>query len=279
MAEPFILMLAKGAGGFSIFIYIILGIIVVGGFSVIIWDIKKYNKRTRIFCLRGGKYTCYETKGSKETNKKNVTVFKTKSFGRDNEHIERNNLSNELYYEMENNLLKMPFLPKVLVECVDFMSPKKGVYVPVRRSFISFRRGEELNIGTSDECVCCKENIDIKEYIKNPHDAIKKFDTICESCLSDLINVRYECIDDADLAYYWSVIDEIDNKYGNFINKYGVIITSIACLVLVGFVIYVINRYYPDMQNAVSATHNQAYQTALTEQVNAMKYNNTLPTN
>jgi len=279
--NEFVKDMLPGLVGIGDIMPFILGILILIGLIVVINDMRKYNKEVRIFALRGGKYTCYTTKGAKQTNKQNVTIFKTKTFGRDNEKIETNNLSNEKFYEKEQTLWNLPFLPFVLKECIDFMSPKKGVYIPIRRSFISFKRGEELNLCTEKECECCKSGIELTDFMKDPskYPQVESFNNLCERCFTELINVKYECIDDSDLSYYWTIIDEIEKKYGELFAKYAIIIISVFCLLLVGFTIYIANKYYPDIQKAVADSHMLVYEKVINAQINTAYYNNTLPTN
>lgn len=271
-------------GGFqisSIVVFIFIGIMFLVMISIILHDIMTYNKKIRVFCLRGGKYTCYITKGRKKTDKQNVTTFNTKRFGRDGESILMKNIGNEKFYEMEDNLFGLPFLPFVLKECIDFMSPKKGVYIPIRRSFISFKRGQDLEIVNKEECVCCKNNIEPKDVLLNPekYSNLGSFDKLCEPCMSELIDARYEGVDDADLSYYWSIIEEIEKKWGDALAKYAIIIISVLCLILVGFTIWTVNHYYPDIQKAVADTHMAVYNKAIEVNVAQTQYNNSLPAN
>jgi len=274
-------MFVGGVSGITSFVPYIMGFICLIGLIVIINDMRKFNKGVRIFALRGGKTTSYITKGSKTTDKRNITVFETKRFGRDNEKIKMNNLSNEKFYEQEGVLWNMPYFPFILKECIDFFSPKKGVYIPVRHSFLSFKRGEDLHISPASECDCCKAGIDLTDFMKNPEKfpQVNTFNNLCERCVTELINVRYECIDDSDLSYYWTVIDEIEKKYGEMFAKYAILVISALCLILVGFTIYCANKYYPDIQEAVSSSHQAVYDKVINAQINAQYYNNSLPTN
>ena len=270
-------------GSMVLVFWAFLSLMFIGFLYVIIKDNKLYNKKVRVFILnKNNKFVCYDTRGGIVHDKKGVETFKTKIFGEDNLRIEQSLPNRERFYLKQERLFNMPFLPYILRECVDFMNVKEKVFTTITLSLITLKRGKELNVCSNDECEFCKNNIDINEFRADPENIkfkmIKKHD-VCERCFTEYIDARYEGIDSADLSAYWSRIETYNKRFGDWFNKYGVIVVSLACLILVGFVTYFIFKYSGPMFSEVNGAKISAESSMIAQQINAQQYNNTLPIN
>ena len=272
--------LLSNGGSIIYIVYGILAFLVVIMAIFMILDAKKYNKKVTIHVLMGDKYIAYDTKGGIVKNDQGVLCFKTKKFGREGFHIEQNVPPKERFYLKEQCMLNFPLLPYVLKECIDFINIKEGLYVPISHSFISIKRGQDIKLTSKEDCVFCNKHISVETYRKNPelHTDIKEH-YLCEKCFTEYINARFEGVDSADLSYYWMKVDELKNKFGSFMEKWGAMIILGALLILVGFTFYLMFKYTPDLYGQISQTKEQAYYKALEYNVNQQLYNGSIPTN
>jgi len=277
------MFLVNNFGSMMLIFWAFFALMVFGVLFVLIKDAKIYNKKVRVFVLnKNNKFVCYDTKGGIIKDKNGVEFFKTKIFGEDNLRIDQSVPNRERFYLKQERLFGFGLFPYVLRECVDYMNVKEKVFTTITHSLITLKRGKELNICNNDECEFCKNNLDINDFRMNPDDVkfklIKKYD-VCDKCFTEYLDARYEGIDSADLSAYWSRIDTYNKRWGDWLNKYGVIVVSLACLILVGFVTYFIFKYSGPMFSDVNGAKISAESSIIAQQINAQQYNNSLPTN
>jgi hypothetical protein len=276
------MFLVNNFGSMMLIFWAFFAFMIIGVLFVVIRDNNLYNKKVRVFKLSNGKSVCYDTKGGIVKDKNGVPSFKTKLFGEDNQKIHQNVPPFERFYHKQQHMFNFGLFPYVIKECVDFLNVKEGVYVPISHSFITLKRGQDLNICSQKECQFCEFNVNIEDFRKEPSKYVKQITTpnnMCEKCLSEFINARYEGIDSADLSFYWSKIEEIEKRWGDWFTKYGVMIVSLACLILVGFVTYFIFKYSGPMFSDVNSAKMSAESSIIAQQIQAQQYNNTLPIN
>ena len=274
------MFLVNNFGSMMLIFWAFFAFMIFGVLYFIVQDTTRYNKKVRVFVLNNGKYVCYDTRGGIIKDKNGVPSFRTKIFGEDKLKINQNVPNRERFYLKQLNMFNFGLLPYVIKECVDFLNVKEGVFIPISHSFITLKRGRDLNVCSKEECEFCKQNVVIEDFRNNPSEypKIETFD-MCEKCFTEYVNARYEGIDSADLSFYWAKIEEIEKRWGDWFTKYGVMIVSLACLILVGFVTYFIFKYSGPMFQDVNGAKISTESSMIAQQINAQQYNNTLPTN
>jgi len=252
----------------------IAGIVFMGGFAlcfILIKDIIMYNKYVDAWKMVGGNYKLFRTKGAIKKNKNGVKEFVTRKFGKDGNKINYRDPDGIMFADFEKPLLTLPFLPTVKSEQIAFVNPVGDVWIPVRRSFISIKRGINLSITNHEECEFCNNKVDMTKFIEKPSlftEKIKNMNNVCEKCFTKLINARYECIDQSDLSWMWKEIDGIKHKYGDFITKFLPAIVIGGSFIFAIAVIVVSYQMHPDINEGIATAYSreaQAYAKAAIE--------------
>ena len=107
---------------------------------------------------------------------------------------------------------------------------------------------------------------------------IKDMDHVCEKHFAELVNARYECIDQSDLSWMWKQIEDLKNEFGSFMMKFAPLIAVGMMLVFTAFVIIMTLKLQPDIME-MAKTHNMQYlEAAKIKQIELAK-NVTIPTN
>ena len=241
----------------------------------------KYNVYTDVWESIGSNYKLNRVKGGIFKDKDGVRTFKTKKFGKNGKRVNYREPNNELFADFENYLFNVPFFPKVQNEQIAFLNPFGETFIPVRRSFISLKRGVDLRVTSKEDCEFCQTGVDMTQFLDDPKKylaKIKEMDHICEKHLTELVNARYECIDQSDLSWMWKQIDDIKNEFGTFMMKYAPLIAAAGILVFVAFVVLITYKLQPDIAEVV-AQHNRAYIEALKLKNYEVANNVTIPTN
>lgn len=183
--------------------------------------------------------------------------------------------------------MKKGILGWTLKEHIAFLNATGDVYIPIRRSFINLKRGVDLKLTSKEECEFCKNGIDSYEFMNNDKfkaETLKNkpdldFDRVCNRCLGNIINAKFEAVDPADEAWMWKKIEENVQKYGDFWNKNQAMIFAIAMLIFALLAILLALKLIPPINQMASSNQLEAYRVTLQEQINYLKYNNSLPTN
>jgi len=247
----------------------ILAMLVVGMIVfmiIIIRNITKYNKYTDVWTnVGGGAYKLIRTKGCITKDKNNVRTFESLKFGKDKKKIIYREPNNELFGDFERPLFNFPGLPLTQCDQIAFLNPFGETFIPIRRSFISIRRGVDINITSKEDCEFCQEAVDLTDYLDNPKkylNKIKDNNRICENCFTKIVNARYECIDQSDLSWMWKQIDDVKSKFGDFMTKYGTVIVALGSMVFVLAVIIFTYKMQPDIQAQIASNWKSYMQVA-----------------
>ena len=241
----------------------------------------QYNKYTDVYELVGTNYKLHRVKGGIFKDDKGVRYFKSKPFGKNGKCVNYREPSNELFTDYETNLFNIPIMPKVQVEQISFLNPFGDTFIPVRRSFITLKRGKDLRITSKEDCEFCQKGVDMEDFLKDPKKHLSKIqdmDHICEKHFGALVNARYECIDQSDLSWMWKKIDDIKDDFGSFLTKYGALIAGAGILIFVIAAIMITYKMQPDIAEAVFQ-HNKQYIEALKIKGIEAARNVTIPTN
>lgn len=269
-----------GLSSFWTVIFAIVFFFIVA-FIIIIKNQLKYNCYVDINELVGSSYKLHRTKGGVFTDSNGVRYFKSKKFGKSGKQVIYREPSNELFADYEHNMFDLPFLPRVQSEEIGFLNPFGETFIPVRRSFISIKRGVDLRITSKEDCEFCKKGVKMTDFISNPGlylEKIKDMDRVCEKHFSDLINARYECIDQSDLSWMWKNIDDLKKDFGDFMLKFAPLVTAGLILVFVAFTVLIVLKTLPDVQDMASEW-NMKYLESLKISSVANSQNITYPTN
>ena len=161
------------------------------------------------------------------------------------------------------------------------MNPFGETFIPIRRSFITIKRGSDLAITSNEDCEFCQEGVDIDDFLAEPEqylDRIKKMDSVCEKHFTQIVNARYECIDQSDLSWMWKQIDDVKNEFGSFLMKFAPLIAIAGMFIFVAAVILLTYKLQPDLQEMVHSA-NMDYINALKLKSIETAKNVTIPTN
>jgi len=264
--------------------YTVAGLMILGMVVVLFIMLKQmfaYNVETDVWEQVNGTYVLHRTKGGIFKDKNGVRYFKTKKFGENNKFVNYREPNNEIYANYSTNILKVAFLPRVVKKQIAFMNPFGETFIPVRRSFVSIKRGVDLSICSKEQCEFCKEGINVEDFLNDPSkylDKIKTMDSICEKHFTSLVNARYECIDQSDLSWMWREIDEVKKEFGDFLTKYAPIIVVGGMLAFALLTIIITYKMQPDLAEAIAA-ENRAYLQEFKKQAYEEAKNVTIPNN
>jgi len=239
-------------------------ILIIGMLASLVYimrGILKYNKFVDVWTnIGGGTYKLIRTKGCIVKDSNGVRTFESLKFGSDRKKIIYREPNNELFGNFEKPLFNFPGFPLTQSDQISFLNPFGDTFIPIRRSFISIRRGVDLSVTSKEDCEFCQNGVNMDNYLDNPKDYLSKIkdnNRLCELCLTKLVNARYECIDQSDLSWMWKQIDDVKSKFGDFLAKYGMVIVALGSLIFVLAVIIFTYKMQPDIQKQIATNWKQ----------------------
>ena len=194
-------------------------------------------------------------------DKDKVRYFKTKKFGKTGKQIMYREPNNELFADYETFIFGVNLFPRVQKEQIAFLNPFGETFIPIRRSFITIKRGKDLSITSKEDCEFCQGGVEMTDFLDSPKkylDKIKTMDSCCEKHFTQLVNARYECIDQSDLSWMWKNIEDLKNEFGSFLLKIAPLLTVGAMLAFTALVIIVTYKMQPDLADVI-VEHNLKY--------------------
>jgi len=263
----------------TVILMIIFGFMIA--IIVLLMNEMRFNIFTDVWECIGGGYKLNRCKGGIFKDSNGVRYFKSKKYGKNGKRIIYREPNNEIFADFENRLWGMPFLPQVQNEQIAFLNPFGETFIPVRRSFITIKRGKDLTITSNEDCEFCKTGVDIDDFLADPEtflDRIKKMDSCCEKHFTQIVNARYECIDQSDLSWMWKQIDDIKNEFGSFLMKFAPLIAIAGMFIFVAVVILLTYKLQPDIQEMVHTANMDYINSLKLKSVEALQ-NVTYPTN
>ena len=246
----------------------------------------KYRVFTDVYSLVGGSYKLYRTKAAMVQNAVDKTYRLTsRKFG-DDDQIDIRPPDKSFFSDYEKNLWNFPFLPRVQSEQISFLNPKKDVYIPIRKSFIFLKRGQDLNLTRKEDCDFCKYDLDIERYIHEEdyfnaaNNTYPDLDhsKCCEKHFNDLVNARFEALDPADISWMWKKQEEFKKKYEEIkFYQQPAFIAAVSYVFVLGVIIFTY-KIQPEMYKVAFETYSGVVKSSA-ENIAMAKYNGTLPTN
>lgn len=268
----------------SLFVLILIILVIIG---FIVYDILVFNKKIDAYKLVGTKYILYRTKGRFKKDKNGVIHLISKRFGHDFEKIDVKNPPKEDFTTFMDRLFGFPLFPYVVKEQICLLNVRGSEWISIKKSFVFLKRGIELNVTSKEECDFCRNAIDSykfyndDEYKQEKLNTLKDsdFDSVCTKCFSEIVNARFECIDPVDQSWLFQKLDDIYKKYGDFLTKIAPLIIIGMSFIFVLLLFIFTYKFYPDIMTSIKTSYLDAHKVVLEQQINAIKYNNTLPTN